>query len=326
MNNPQHNTLNPSVKFYIDEFRAKGGSNYSLRGWILHLKRNVESLIVKCGTEQFSTSTFHDRTDVYDVYKKNTPLLNKSLGFQLDLKLDTKIKDIKISCGFQDGTEKKVVPIEVIDNPNYGPSKPEGKIGNKIPSIIAVDDFYQDPDEVRDYALTLDFQKNKQYHKGQRTRQKTFFKGTYEFFEDTLKKKITSWDTQPHNGVFQFCTAEDQLVYHTDSQTYAAVVFLTPDAPAECGTSFFKHKANGLRKYPTDADCKKFNKSHEELYWDMFKGNFYDKTPWELVDVVGNVYNRMAIWDAKLVHAATQYFGKEKIDSRLFHMFFFDAE
>ena len=57
----------------------------------------------------------------------------------------------------------------------------------------------------------------------------------------------------------QFCTAEDQLVYHTDSQTYAAVVFLTPDAPAECGTSFFKHKANGLRKYPTDADCKKFN-------------------------------------------------------------------
>ena len=58
----------------------------------------------------------------------------------------------------------------------------------------------------------------------------------------------------------------------------------------------------------------------------MFKGNFYDKSPWDLVDVVGNVYNRMAIWDAKLVHAASQYFGDNKQNSRLFHMFFFDAE
>ena len=116
-----------------------------------------------------------------------------------------------------------------------------GKINNIHPSVIAVDDFYKNPDEVREYALTLNFQHNKQQHKGQRTRERVFFDGTKEFFEDILKKKVTSWDNQPHNGVFQFCTAEDQLVYHTDAQTYAAVVFLTPNAPAECGTSFFRH-------------------------------------------------------------------------------------
>ena len=34
-----------------------------------------------------------------------------------------------------------------------------------------------------------------------------------------------------------------------------------------------------------------------------------DPTPWEKVDVVGNVYNRLVIWDAHAIHQASQYFG-----------------
>ncbi|MEZ5448552.1 MAG: hypothetical protein R3E89_05940 [Thiolinea sp.] len=44
------------------------------------------------------------------------------------------------------------------------------------------------------------------------------------------------------------------------------------------------------------------------------------------MDVIGNVYNRMVIWDARKVHAASAYFGDRIDNSRLFHMFFFDAE
>ena len=58
----------------------------------------------------------------------------------------------------------------------------------------------------------------------------------------------------------------------------------------------------------------------------MFEGNFYDKTPWELVDTVGNVYNRMVVFDSRRVHAASEYFGDSIENSRLFQMFFFDAE
>ena len=61
-------------------------------------------------------------------------------------------------------------------------------------------------------------------------------------------------------------------------------------------------------------------------FFDIFKNNFYDKTDLEVVDVVGNVYNRLVIWDAKLIHAASEYFGDQKENSRLFHMFFFDAK
>ena len=54
--------------------------------------------------------------------------------------------------------------------------------------------------------------------------------------------------------------------------------------------------------------------------------DFLDGTKWEEIDRIGNKYNRLAIWDAKLIHAASQYFGKNLNDSRLFHMFFFDIK
>jgi hypothetical protein len=314
-----HDSLIPEVKFHID-FAQRTKKGYVFGGWVFHQNQIIRGVTFKTGTLSQMCYEFFDRPDVKNAYPN---LTNESIGFKFEFNHDSE-HDSYESFEFLikiNGEELKIADLK----------KPKdlseiGKINNIHPSVIAVDDFYKNPDEVRDYALTLNFQHNKQQHKGQRTRERVFFDGTKEFFEDALKKKVTSWENQPHNGVFQFCTAEDQLVYHTDAQTYAAVVFLTPNAPAECGTSFFKHKGNGLRKYPTPKDCMALNKSTEELYWDMFQGNFYDKTPWELVDVVGNVYNRMAIWDAKLVHAATQYFGSDKLNSRLFHMFFFDAE
>jgi hypothetical protein len=315
-----HDTLHPQIKFHLDSFDRRGDV-FFLKGWILGFDRNVNAVILQWGDKEIIERTFHDRDDVSKVYSTT----NKSLGFEISFESSEQVKEGELLCTVTENGDA-VLSVIKIPNPHYAPNQPQGEIRNACPSIIAVDDFYKSPDEVREYALSLDFQHNKAQHKGKRTRQRTFFKGTYEFFEDILKKKITSWDNQPHNGVFQFCTAEDQLVYHTDGQKYAAVVFLTPDAPPECGTSFFKHRGNGLRKFPTEEDCGRLNKSTDELYWDMFKGNFYDKSPWDLVDVVGNVYNRMAIWDAKLVHAASQYFGDNKQNSRLFHMFFFDAE
>jgi hypothetical protein len=314
-----HKSLIPEVKFHIDYARCVDDT-YFFEGWVFHESETIRGISFKTGTLSEMCYQFFDRPDVKNVYPN---LHNESVGFKFEFNHKSEHDE---HDGFELLIKINEQELKIADLKKPKDFSEIGQVNNPHPSIIAVDDFYTNPDEVREYALGLDFQYNKAQHKGKRTKQRTFFDGTYEFLEDTLKKKITSWDNQPHNGVFQYCTAEDQLVYHTDGQQYAAVVFLTPDAPAECGTSFFKHKGNGLRKYPTAKDCVAFDKSTEELYWDMFQGNFYDKTPWELVDTVGNVYNRMAIWDAKLVHAATQYFGSDKLNSRLFHMFFFDAE
>ena len=43
-----------------------------------------------------------------------------------------------------------------------------------------------------------------------------------------------------------------------------------------------------------------------------------------LVDKIGNIYNRVVLFDSRCIHAASEYFGNTKENSRLFQLFFFD--
>jgi hypothetical protein len=58
----------------------------------------------------------------------------------------------------------------------------------------------------------------------------------------------------------------------------------------------------------------------------VFNSGYYDSTQFDEVDVVGNVYNRIVLFNAKLIHAAPVYFGTNVENGRLFQLFFFDLE
>lgn len=178
--------------------------------------------------------------------------------------------------------------------------------------FFCVDDFYADPYAIRKLALAQDFYES-DYHRGRRTQNQYLFDGLKERFESIIGKPITKWHEYGMNGRFQFCTPEDSLVYHCDSQMWAGVIYLTPDAPYETGTSFLAHKTSKVRH----ADDPNISQA--------FNGYFMDKTPYETVDIVGNIFNRLIIWDGRLIHSASQYFGNSKENARLFQVFFFDT-
>lgn len=233
-------------------------------------------------------------------------------------------------CGNVDYVLKEY-PIEnlpslIIETPRmkefFLPEKPSYKLSvSKEPktSIIVCENFYEDPYSVRDYALSLEYEES-DYHRGRRTHEPHVFPGIKEKFEQLLGKKITRWtETYGMCGRFQYCTAEDAIVYHGDSQQWAAVVYLTPDAPHEAGTSLLRHKRTGARH------CSDPN------IWEAWKdtaptGLYLDGTPWDEIDKVGNVFNRLIIWDGHCPHAASKYFGFTKETARLFHIFFFDTD
>ena len=179
--------------------------------------------------------------------------------------------------------------------------------------IFVAENFYQNPYKVRELALEQNFQANLNYYKGKRTDEQVIFEGTKEAFESVMGQKITKWaDYYPMCGRFQSCTAEDSLVYHWDNQKWAGMIYLTPDAPYVGGTSMFSHKKTRIRHESEPGSSV------------SFEGGFYDRSKFELVDTVGNVFNRLVIFDAKCIHAANESFGKDLQSSRLFHMFFFD--
>ena len=181
--------------------------------------------------------------------------------------------------------------------------------------LWVVDDFYTNPDEVRNFALSVEYQEDIRWYKGYRSKEQYVSQEIQEMFENIMGMNLKPLkETHGMCGRFQICTAEEPIVYHVDSQKWAAMIYLTPNAPVECGTMLLKSKITGSRN------------SNDSYHEGTFSGGFYDKTKFEVVDIVGNVYNRLIIMDAQCIHAACQYFGQTKENSRLTHLFFFDNE
>jgi hypothetical protein len=177
-----------------------------------------------------------------------------------------------------------------------------------------VDDFYADPYAIREYALKQEFFDDPGYI-GRRTRKQYFFPGLKETFEEIMGMTITEWESHGMNGRFQHNWAGEKLVYHCDFQKWAGMIYLTPDAPFECGTTMYAHKKTRARH------------NSDPRLDEVFDGNtFVDKTPYEPVDVAGNVFNRLVIFNGGNIHAASEYFGYNLENCRLWQMFFFDTK
>jgi tetratricopeptide (TPR) repeat protein len=187
---------------------------------------------------------------------------------------------------------------------------------DRMQGLWVVDNFYTDPDAIRKFAL------DQEYHQGgigrgyigRRTFKQFLFPGLKEEFEKIMNRKITKWEEHGMNGRFQYSMEGEPLVYHCDDQAWAGMLYLTPDAPPETGTSTYAKKGTDIR-----------HKTHPEIMQCFRAGSQnLDRTLFEPVDVLGNVYNRLVIFNAGYIHSANEYFGFTKENCRLWQMFFFD--
>jgi hypothetical protein len=309
-----HLTTSENILMYVDSVEKKS-SKYIIRGWVFTTDYNkVTNISLNDGS---CTCKFHERKDVLDFYPN---LKETNVGFELILsKLDI-FKGVIVSTEREDGSTGNSYEIESFAKwvAYYS------GFANEDKGVIVVDNFYKDPDFIREWAINEIQFSPSNYHKGERAINRFSIIGMKEKLEKIIGKPIYNWNYDAYaNGIFQFCTADQPIVYHVDNQTYAGIVFLTPDAPPQTGTAFYRSKVTG--DYHFDAEKRKtlnyvraFKGKNEEM-------NFYDGTHFEKIDEVGNVYNRLVLFDAKNIHAATQYFGDAIDNARFFHMFFFDV-
>lgn len=187
-------------------------------------------------------------------------------------------------------------------------------------TVWVVDNFYEDPHKVREFALQQEFFEGGigRGFIGRRTVNQFLFSSLKEKFENIMGKKITKWQEYDMNGKFQVAWSGEPLVWHCDAQQWGGMLYLTPDAPYQCGTTLYANKKTRARTY--------FDPGWD-IDWSNVPGDPHlDGTPWEPVDVMGNVFNRLVIFDASAIHSASEYFGTVKENARLWQMFFFDAD
>lgn len=188
--------------------------------------------------------------------------------------------------------------------------------------MISVADFYSNVDEVRQFAMEQEYYEEPHHYPGKRTN--PFLNdSTKEIIQDIIKPfagNVTNWGTI--SGSFQYTTAVDRSWIHTDGTTmWAGVLYLTPDAPLSAGTGMFRHKASGLNGW-----VFAHHTEEENMNIPLYSTDYYDYTKWDLVDKIGNVYNRLILYRGDLFHVSLDYFGKDLNDGRLFQTFFFDTE
>lgn len=210
--------------------------------------------------------------------------------------------------------EQKDGIMLVINENHKFPLNPNNRSYDMRPTIIVIDDFYKNPDEIRNCALAQEYPVKGNYP-GART--KAF--ATDEMkqrFESIIGKKITYWPVQydSYNGAYQYTTDKNKSWIHRDLTDYAGIIYLTPNAPVDSGTVFYKHKVTNSEYAITDNIDKTLNNDSQK----------YDA--WEIVDVIGNKYNRCILFTGRRSHKSNVYFGSCKEDGRLFQTFFFDTE
>ena len=203
-------------------------------------------------------------------------------------------------------------------------------------SIIIVDDFHENPKEVRDYAINAEY-------KNEESSTYPGVNSTTGFQEDLLQSKIESIlqrPIKPSNpfGYFRYSwkTADEensklQKVHVDNGWEFGGVCYLsTPeqlkDNP-DSGTLFARHKTLKTDATPkTKEEAELFGYSHyEELRQSIIYGDGLDLDKWDTYARVPPKFNRLILFRAWMYHSHHINFGpKDPAQSRLVQLFFFN--
>jgi len=200
--------------------------------------------------------------------------------------------------------------------------------------LFAVDGFYDDPDGIRRRALAMPYS-HPENVTGWRTRCYQP-RGIKERIERLFSVRIPYWEEdldaiEACNGVFfqsynRGEHAETVGIHYDEPLRWAMfLIYLTPGAPYDAGTSLWQHRKTGLTSRPTPRDARRLGATVDELAR-IVERDSRTKSRWIEIDRVGNVYNRAVMFPGGFYHSATRHFGSGLRDGRIYQSFHFPVE
>lgn len=153
---------------------------------------------------------------------------------------------------------------------------------------ILIDNFFNDPDKVRTFALSREYNESTIRDGWKGFRMLINEKNVMHFIKHRLTEIDFKFDNLHFNTFFHYSTENNRKElggpigeheYHRDVTEWAGVIYLTPNPVASAGTSFL-----------------------------------YDDGKTEDVE---NVYNRLIFYPGNILHRPSDVFGKDINDGRL---------
>lgn len=183
---------------------------------------------------------------------------------------------------------------------------------------FVLDNFFKDPDAIREEALASDFEDVESFD-GQ-TYKRVAVRDIPELTSNLRVFFNREVDVLGTAYRLNFDEELPNTAIHSDLHygVWAAIVYLTDVKEGTSGTAFWKHKETGRRTcFPYETD---FIKQLTEA------NDFEDESKWELLDVVDMKYNRALIMESALFHSRYPFkaFGTGPEDGRLIALGFFN--
>jgi hypothetical protein len=196
-------------------------------------------------------------------------------------------------------------------------------------NIIIVDDFYTNPQEVRDFALNQNYPEPEggYTYPGRNSDGSYYNQEIHSKFEKLVNYKLNPADK---NGYFRISLESDahkQDVHVDPSWEWGAVIYLSDpkDCIDEGGTSFWRHNTLRMEMCPkTDEEAQFYGfPSYKEAWWTTVYGDGQDRSKWTRYFLCPMKYNRMVLFRTYLWHSHNFNFGTNLQNGRLVQLFFF---
>ncbi len=199
---------------------------------------------------------------------------------------------------------------------------------------IVIENFYEDPDKIRDFALS------KVKYLNPNSRPKDFvgtesIKGIYnesivKRFEKAIGESIEVDPQKYAFGVFSKTYESDnsKKLIHVDGSEWTAIIYLSKKSDPYAGTHLWEHLPTGWTAIPNSNDLNKLNYSSRQDFIDR-ELVITNQNPerWKPHIRVGYEFNRLVLLrSGKLFHSAGLYFGTDDESCRLTQLFFFNTK
>lgn len=197
------------------------------------------------------------------------------------------------------------------------------------PNIIVIDDFYDDPWEIYQQAVSTEYNQlnDDPLYPGRNSICDFSNDELYSKLNQILNAKVIPCNNTG-NGHFRYALEGDKgdLSVHCDmNEGFSGVIYLT--LPTNChnrsGTNFYIHKQTGLDMFPNDGQVLSYGYSKsEELYQGFVSNDSNDESVWEKYCTVKMKYNRLVLFNSRLWHSPDKSFGNKIENSRLVQLIF----
>jgi len=173
-----------------------------------------------------------------------------------------------------------------------------------LDSVVIKDDFYSNPEEIRQLALTRSYQKPPAGTPRLAVTSICSEAESRAMFE-LLQPYLPQVEDNPVVGVnvlfrYTLANAQKKIFCHVDGCSNAGIVYLSKPEHCAGGTTIYRHKATG---------DEIFRKENQHQY------DLRDPDQWEVLTELEMVHNRLVMYPGQLFHSITPVFFGDSIEN-----------